>query len=64
VELVSNPDKIRVIIQMQPPLNRKDVQKLTARIASLNRFISKLAEQSHTQKLHKSKMGSRATKSL
>jgi hypothetical protein len=40
----ANPDKIKAIIQMQPPQRRKDVQKLTGRIASLNRFISKLAE--------------------
>jgi hypothetical protein len=31
---------------MRPPQNRKDVQKLTGRIASLNRFVSKLAERS------------------
>jgi hypothetical protein len=31
---------------MQHPHSRKDVQKLTGRIASLNRFISKLAEHS------------------
>jgi hypothetical protein len=36
----ANPDKIKAIIQMQPP------QKLTGQIASLNRFISKLAEHS------------------
>jgi hypothetical protein len=41
-----NPNKIRAITQMQPPQSRKDVQKLTGRIASLNRFISKLAERS------------------
>jgi phenylalanine-4-hydroxylase len=29
---------------MQSPQSRKDVQKLTGRIASLNRFVSKLAE--------------------
>jgi hypothetical protein len=39
-----NPDKIRAITQMQPPKSRKDIQKLTGRIASLNRFIVKLAE--------------------
>jgi hypothetical protein len=44
--IVANPDKIRALIQMQPPLSRKDVQKLTGRIASLNQFISKLAEHS------------------
>jgi hypothetical protein len=31
---------------MQPIQNRKDIQKLIGRIASLNQFISKLAEQS------------------
>jgi hypothetical protein len=40
----ANPDKIKAITQMQPPQSRKDVQKLTGQIASLNRFISKLAE--------------------
>jgi hypothetical protein len=39
-----NPDKIRALIQMQPPHSRKDVEKLTGRITSLNRFVSKLAE--------------------
>jgi hypothetical protein len=42
----ANPDKIRAITQMRPPQNRRDVQKLTGRIASLNRFVSKLAEHS------------------
>jgi hypothetical protein len=32
----ANPDKIRAITQMQPPQNRKEVQKLTSRIATLN----------------------------
>jgi hypothetical protein len=39
-----NPDKIRAILQMQPPQNRKEVQKLTGSIAALNRFLVKLAE--------------------
>jgi hypothetical protein len=42
----ANPDKIRTLIQMQPPQNRKDVQKLTGQIASLNQFVSKLVEHS------------------
>jgi hypothetical protein len=42
----ANPDKIRAITQMQPMQSRKDVQKLTGRIASLNQFILKLAESS------------------
>jgi hypothetical protein len=42
----ANPDKIRAIIQMQPSQTRKEVQKLTCRIAALNKFITKLAERS------------------
>jgi hypothetical protein len=40
----ANSIKIRAITQMQPPQNKKEVQKLTGRIAALNRFIAKLAE--------------------
>jgi hypothetical protein len=40
----ANPNKIRALTQMQPSKNRKDVQKITCRIASLNRFVSKLVE--------------------
>jgi hypothetical protein len=39
----ANPNKIRVITQMQPLQNRKEVQKLTGWIAALNHFIAKLA---------------------
>jgi hypothetical protein len=42
----ASPNKIRAITQMRPPQNRKDMQKLIGRIASLNHFISKLAEHS------------------
>jgi hypothetical protein len=40
----ANPSKIRVIHQMKPPQTRKVVEKLTHRIASLNRFVANLAE--------------------
>jgi hypothetical protein len=40
------PDRIKAILQMQPPQTRKEVQKLTGCIAALNRFIVKLAERS------------------
>jgi hypothetical protein len=40
------PNEIKAITQMQPSQSRKDVQKLKGRIASLNRFISELAEHS------------------
>jgi hypothetical protein len=40
----ANSDKIKAILQMQPPQTKKEVQKLTCHIAALNRFIMKLAE--------------------
>jgi hypothetical protein len=42
----ANPQKIKALRRMQPPSSRKEVQRLTGRIASLNRFISKAAERS------------------
>jgi hypothetical protein len=42
----ASPDKIIVILQMQPPQTKKEVQKLACHIAALNRFIAKLAERS------------------
>ena len=40
----ANPDKIEAIRRMKPPTTKKGVQKLTGRLVSLNRFISKSAE--------------------
>jgi hypothetical protein len=40
----ANLDEIKGILQMVPPQTRKEVYKLTGRIAVLNRFIAKLAE--------------------
>jgi ribonuclease HI len=42
----ANPTKIQAIINMTPPQSARDVQRLTGRLAALNRFISKSAEQS------------------
>ena len=42
----ANPDKTKAIISMVEPSTKKEVQKLTGRIAALNRFISKLAKHS------------------
>jgi hypothetical protein len=42
----ASPDKIKKILQMQPPQTKKEVQKLTGHIAALNRFIVKQAERS------------------
>ena len=37
----ANPDKIRAILEMQPPRTIKETQGLTGRIAALNRFVSR-----------------------
>lgn len=38
--------KTKGILAMEEPSTKKEVQKLTGRIASLNRFISRSAERS------------------
>ncbi|KAL0434231.1 UNVERIFIED_CONTAM: hypothetical protein Slati_2757400 [Sesamum latifolium] len=40
----ANPDIIKAILDMGPPTNINEVQRLIGRIAALNRFISKSAE--------------------
>jgi hypothetical protein len=42
----ANPTKLQAIINMAPPQSTRDVQRLTGRLAALNRFISKSAERS------------------
>jgi hypothetical protein len=42
----ANPNKIQAIINVTPPQSTRDVQRLTGRLAALNRFISKSAERS------------------
>jgi hypothetical protein len=42
----ANPDKIRALVEMQDPVSVKDVQKLTGRVAALNRFIPRAAKRS------------------
>jgi hypothetical protein len=42
----ANPDKINAVVNMKPPQFRKEVQRLTGRIAVLNQFMAKLAERS------------------
>ena len=36
-----NPDKIKVVLDMIPPSNIKDIQRLAGRIAALSRFVSR-----------------------
>jgi hypothetical protein len=45
-DIEASPDKIKAILQMQPPQIRKEVHKLVGCIAALNRFIAKLVERS------------------
>ncbi|XP_071924818.1 uncharacterized protein [Coffea arabica] len=39
----ANPDKLQAIIDMAPPRNVKEVQRLTGRMAALSRFLSRSA---------------------
>jgi hypothetical protein len=39
----ANPDKINAIVHMKPSQSKKEVQRLTDRIAALNWFMAKLA---------------------
>ncbi|XP_050242332.1 uncharacterized protein LOC126691322 [Quercus robur] len=40
----ANPEKVRAIIDMASPKTVKDVQKLTGRIAAVNRFVSRATD--------------------
>ena len=40
----ANPEKVRAIIDMTSPRTIKEVQKLTGRIAALNRFVSRATD--------------------
>ena len=40
----ASPEQIKAIIDLRSPANAKDVQRLTGRIAALNRFISRSSE--------------------
>ena len=40
----ANPDKIKVVLDMLPPSNIKDIQHLTGRIVVLSHFVSKASD--------------------
>ena len=40
----ANPEKVRAILKMSSPKTIKEVQSLTGRVATLNRFISKATD--------------------
>jgi len=41
-----NPDKVKAILEMEPPRSLREVQRLNGRLAALSRFLSKSAEKS------------------
>ncbi|XP_038688375.1 uncharacterized protein LOC119987518 [Tripterygium wilfordii] len=43
----ANPDQIRAILDLPSPKCVKEVQKLTGRVAALNRFVSRSSEKCH-----------------
>ena len=40
----ANLEKIKVILNMKPPQSIKEVQSLTGRVATLNKFVSKATD--------------------
>ena len=40
----ANPDKIKVVLDIPPSSNIKEVQRLTGRIVALSRFVSKVSD--------------------
>ena len=40
----ANPDKIKVVLDMHPPSNAKDIQRFTGRIVALSRFVSRSSD--------------------
>ena len=40
----ANPDKIKAVLDMHPPSNTKEIQRLTGRIAALSHFVSRSSD--------------------
>ena len=40
-KIEANPDKIKVMLDMRPPSNTKEIQRLIGRIVALSRFVSR-----------------------
>ena len=40
----ANPDKIKDVLDMRPPSNIKDIQRMIGRIVALSRFMSKASD--------------------
>ena len=39
-----NPDKIKAVLNMRPPSNTKEIQRLTGRLAALSRFVPRSSD--------------------
>lgn len=39
-----NPEKVKAVLDMQPPSNTREIQRLTGRIAALSRFMSRSSD--------------------
>ena len=39
-----NPDKVRVILEIMPPINIKEVQSLNGKVVALNRFVLRVTD--------------------
>ena len=44
LRIEANPDKIKVVLDMQPPTNTREVQRLTRRIVALSLFVSRSSD--------------------
>ena len=42
--IVANPDKVKAIIEIKSPTIVNEVQSLTGKVASLNRFVSRVTD--------------------
>ena len=40
----ANPNKIKAMLDMMPPSNIKEIQRLTGRIVAFSRFVSKASD--------------------
>ena len=43
-KIEANPDKTKVVLDMRPPSNTKEIQRLTGRIAALSLFMSRSSD--------------------
>ena len=50
----ANPYKIKAVLDMQPPSNTKEIQRLTGRIAVLSHFVSKSSDKCQATMMRRS----------